>query len=26
MTPEDIDRDLEWEVEKIVKSEIISYE
>jgi len=26
MTPEDIDGDLEWEVEKIVKSEIISYE
>jgi len=26
MTPEDIDEDLEWEVEKIVKSEIISYE
>jgi len=26
MTPEEIDRDLEWEVEKIVKSEIISYE
>ena len=26
MTPEAIDGDLEWEVEKIVKSEIISYE
>jgi len=26
MTPEDIDGDLEWEVEKIVKSKIISYE
>jgi len=26
MTPEDIDGDLEWEVETIVKSEIISYE
>jgi len=26
MTPEDIDGDLEWEVEKIVKSEIISYQ
>jgi len=26
MTPEDIDGDLEWEVVKIVKSEIISYE
>jgi len=26
ITPEDIDGDLEWEVEKIVKSEIISYE
>ena len=26
MTPEEIDGDLEWEVEKIVKSEIISYE
>jgi len=26
MTSEEIDRDLEWEVEKIVKSEIISYE
>jgi len=25
MTPEEIDGDLEWEVEKIVKSEIISY-
>jgi len=24
--PEEIDGDLEWEVEKIVKSEIISYE
>jgi len=23
--PEDIDRDLEWEVEKIIKSEIITY-
>jgi len=26
MTPEDIDGDLEWEVEKIANSEIISYE
>jgi len=26
MTPEDIVGDLEWEVEQIVKSEIISYE
>ena len=26
MTPEEIDGDLAWEVEKIVKSEIISYE
>jgi len=26
MTPEDIDGDLEWDVEKKVKSEIISYE
>ena len=26
MAPEEIDGDLEWEVEKIVKSEIISYE
>jgi len=26
MTPEEIDGDLEWEVQKIVKSEIISYE
>ena len=26
MEPEEIDGDLEWEVEKIVKSEIISYE
>jgi len=26
MIPEEIDRDLEWEVETIVKSEIISYE
>jgi len=26
MTPEDIDGDLAWEVEKIVKSEIISYQ
>jgi len=26
MTPEEINGDLEWEVEKIVKSEIISYE
>ena len=26
MAPKDIDGDLEWEVEKIVKSEIISYE
>ena len=26
MEPEEINEDLEWEVEKIVKSEIISYE
>jgi len=26
MTPEDIDGDLEWEVERIIKSEIISYQ
>ena len=26
MEPEEIDGDLEWEVEKIIKSEIISYE
>jgi Chromo (CHRromatin Organisation MOdifier) domain len=26
MQPEEIDGDLEWEVEKIIKSEIISYE
>jgi len=26
MEPEEIDGDLEWEVEKIIKSEIISYD